>query len=250
MDITTIRLPASNAHLVRGQGGTILVDAGTRAAVPILRKALARLGVDLASLAAVVLTHGHADHAGGARLLVGPNIPILVGAPDAALVQAGHNPPLVPTNLTARGIRPFVDRPFTAYQPDIEIGDRFDLTRFGLDADAVVVGGHTPGSLVVVAHRPGAPALVGDLVRGGHMGGAVRPGRALRSYYSADTDRDLALLRTLLERHQPTRLYVGHGGPLPVRSAAALAASAGSTTRRSRARASVEREDESAPGRR
>lgn len=55
------------------------------------------------------------------------------------------------------------------------------------------------------------------------MGGARRPGLALRSYYSADTERDLALLRTLLKRHRPDALYVGHGGPLPIASASALA---------------------------
>ncbi len=34
MSVTTIRLPASNVHVVTGPGGTVLVDAGTRAAVP------------------------------------------------------------------------------------------------------------------------------------------------------------------------------------------------------------------------
>jgi hydroxyacylglutathione hydrolase len=223
MKITTIKLPASNAHLIRGEAGTILVDAGTQAAVPKLRAALSLLGVDATHLAAVVLTHGHADHAGGARLLVGPNVPILVGALDTPLLRAGHNPPLSATNLTARMIRPFVDRPFTAYQPDIEIHGSLDLAPFGVEAEAVVIGGHTPGSVVIVGRHPGSPALVGDLVRGGHLGGAFQPGLALRSYYSADTERDLSLLRTLLERYQPSGLYVGHGGPLPITSAAALA---------------------------
>lgn len=50
--VTTIRLPASDVHVVAGPHGTVLGDAGTRAAVPRL---------DAHRLGAVVLTHGHAD---------------------------------------------------------------------------------------------------------------------------------------------------------------------------------------------
>ncbi len=229
LDVTTIRLTAAGVHLVRGRRGPVLVDSGTARSVPALRRALAAHGVEPSSLAAVVLTHGHADHGGGARLLVGDSVPVVVGALDAPILAAGHNPALSPTNLTARFIRPFVDRRFPAYRPDVEVDGELDLGEFGLEATAVVVGGHTPGSLVVVGRGPGGPAIVGDLVRGGHLGGSLRPGLALPHYYSDDAARDLAILTGVLARHEPSTLHVGHGGPLdaaPVRSLAARLAAA------------------------
>jgi glyoxylase-like metal-dependent hydrolase (beta-lactamase superfamily II) len=215
MEIVTVRLPASNAHLIRGRTGIVLVDAGTQGAHRKLRAALLRAGVEPRRLDAVVLTHGHADHAGGARELVGTDVPIVVGTFDAAILAAGHNPPLVSTNLTAKMIRPFVDRGFDPYVADVLVEDALDLSSFGVSAHAVVVGGHTRGSLVVVG-RPGQAAVVGDLIRGGHFGGTLLPSKRLPHYFSEDTARDLDVLHDVIARYQPDRLYLGHGGPVAV----------------------------------
>jgi hydroxyacylglutathione hydrolase len=223
MEITAIRLPAANAYLVRGDAGAILVDAGTEAAVPRLRRALSRLGADPRTLRAVPLTHGHADHAGGARLLAGPDVPVLVGAADAPILQAGRNPALTPANLTARIIRPFVDKPFTPYEPDVLVEDVLDLRPYGIRALAVPAGGHTAGSVAVVGMAPGMPALIGDLVRGGYLGGLLAPGRPFTHYYTENAGRDLSALRSLIAAHQPDRLYPGHGGPVRAAAAASLA---------------------------
>lgn len=218
MKIDTIRLPASNAHLLRGHAGVVLVDSGSQAAVPRLRKALSQFEIDPHRLSAVVLTHGHADHAGGARRLVGNDVPIVVGRPDAPMLTSGRNTPLECTNVTAQVIRPFVDRPFVGYNPDVLVDDLLDLQPFGIPAYAVAAPAHTPGSLAVVGTQLGMPALVGDLIRGG----LLSPRQPKPHLYSHDTTRDLRALHALIGKHQPTRLFLGHGGPVDADTAAVL----------------------------
>ena len=52
-------------YLIRGSA-PCLVETGTAPSAPVVRAALARLGVGPADLATVVVTHIHLDHAGGA----------------------------------------------------------------------------------------------------------------------------------------------------------------------------------------
>lgn len=224
--ITAIHLPASNAYLLRVPTGAILVDSGTQAAVPRLRRVLTRLGQDPRKLNAVLLTHAHADHAGGARRLVGPDVPILIGAADAQVLRDGHNGVITPTGLAARIISPFVDRPFTPYEPDVLIEGVLDLQPYGIPALAIPVGGHTAGSMAVVGTKPGMPAVIGDLVRGGVLSlfAPDRPSRPHTHFYSESIERDLSALRSLIAAHQPNLLYPGHGGVLQVAAAAALTA--------------------------
>jgi glyoxylase-like metal-dependent hydrolase (beta-lactamase superfamily II) len=51
-------------YLIRS-GRPCLVETGTASSVPVVREALAKLGIGSADLATVVVTHIHLDHAGG-----------------------------------------------------------------------------------------------------------------------------------------------------------------------------------------
>src|SRR2546423_14713651 len=72
-------------YLIRSER-PCLVETGTAPSAPVIRDALARLGIGPGDLATVVVTHIHLDHAGGVRdnAATFPEADI-VGHQDAAL---------------------------------------------------------------------------------------------------------------------------------------------------------------------
>jgi glyoxylase-like metal-dependent hydrolase (beta-lactamase superfamily II) len=74
----------------------------------------------------------------------------------------------------------------------------------------VPVGGHTPGSSVVLLDD--GDAVVGDLFRAGYGLGRIRPGHPLRHYFAENPDGVRQGLDLVLS-HDPELLHVAHGGP-------------------------------------
>ena len=216
MEIIKIRLPWSNVHLVLGDR-PVLVDSGSRGDLVRIVAALHAHGADPKDLAAIVQTHGHADHAGCAASLRDlSDAPVIIHRDDAEMLRRGRNRPLRPTNLTGRLLLPLVDTPFPPLAPDIEVDGPLDLRPYGLDGRLLPLqGGHTAGSVALLL-RDGA-ACVGDVLRGGHMGGMLLPGRANIHYFAENVGRNRAELRALVEAGAQT-FHVGHGGPVPVSS--------------------------------
>ena len=101
MKWTTFNLTISNAHLLRGSR-PILVDSGPPGSFKKLRENLSSEGIAPKELGAVLLTHGHADHAGTAAELLDEGVPVLLGAGDLPLAERGKNPDVRSTGLTAR----------------------------------------------------------------------------------------------------------------------------------------------------
>jgi glyoxylase-like metal-dependent hydrolase (beta-lactamase superfamily II) len=149
---------ALNAVVVRSGGRTILIDAGLGAEFPDFPRAghlaqrLEAAGIDLASVADVVLTHMHMDHVGG--LLVDgvkdrlrPDLRIHVAAAEVNFWAApdfshASMPPPIPDVLQSTAKR-FLDEYHNQLRPFEEEHEV---------AQGVVVrrtGGHTPGHSVV-----------------------------------------------------------------------------------------------------
>lgn len=211
MRVVPIRLPLSNAHLVLDER-PILVDVGGPKDAARIVAALAREDVQPSDLALIVLTHGHADHAGAARELhERSGAPIALHAADAHMAHAGHNDPLHPVGLEARLVLPFVNFPFPAFEPDVVVERELDLRPFGVAGTLVPWAGHTAGSVLV--QLDAGEALVGDTLRGGAMGGALNSGYPNVNYYTDDLARERDAIRRLAEL-PVERFYVGHGGPL------------------------------------
>jgi hydroxyacylglutathione hydrolase len=210
--IQRVELTWSNVYLLRNGDAALLVDTGSPVDRDQLYAALVAAGVHPRDVRAVILTHGHADHAGLARLYQLYGATIFLGAGDVDVAAAGENRPLRPTSLFASALAPMFMFPFDPYTPDVAVDRDVDLAAYGFpDVRVLPMPGHTPGSLVAVvgAHE----ALVGDMIVGGYFGGAVKPHRAGEHYYQADPKANHANAGKLLGAGIQ-RFYTGHGGPL------------------------------------
>lgn len=82
-----IGLAEVNCYLVRTPDGITLYDAGIPGSRKVLRGLLDFLGMRLSDIDAVVLTHGHFDHVGMARVLSKEGASVLVHPQDAHLAR-------------------------------------------------------------------------------------------------------------------------------------------------------------------
>ena len=211
MEIIRIKLPLSNAYLVKDKK-YILVDTGAPNQTDRILSALHQAGVNPKELTLILHTHGHFDHAGStAELKRRLHVPVAVHTKDAFMLQEGRNGEIKPRNLEARMIMAFVPKFFETSQPDILIEEEILLTDFGVDAQVLFTPGHTQGSLSILCGNH--EAIIGDVLMGGWAGGALFGSRPNYHYYIDDIGQIHASLKKILG-FKPERLHLGHGGPL------------------------------------
>lgn len=201
-----------NAYLLLGRR-PVVVDAGTPGSGRKIYDRIAGHGVDPKDIALIVLTHGHIDHFGAAA-----ELHRLTGAPIA-----GHVADLGPYR-TGRVREPYVttgpmgrllERVAALHaqtepvEPHILVRDEMSLLDHGIEARIMPTPGHTAGSISVLTDS--GDLIAGDLVAGSFMG--LIAGKPAKPPFHDDPLRNLASLREMLELN-PTRLHVGHGGPL------------------------------------
>ncbi len=209
--VVQIRLPISNAFLIRGDR-PILVDSGTTKDGTRILAALEKADVKGHDLALILHTHGHSDHCGGTRQLkTATSAPTAIHSADAAAMDNGHNPMTNPTCLTARLVHALIDGRFPSVRPDILLPDQMDLQAFGVRGMVIATPGHTAGSVSVLL-RDGA-AIVGDMLMGGWLGGLLRSGHPGYPYFADDLGQIRAGVAKMLDLGA-TRFFVGHGGPI------------------------------------
>ena len=211
LEVRQIPLSASNAYLIKSKL-MVLVDSGGKQDLEALKKALATEGVSMGALGAVILTHGHADHAGLVAELKRHGVMVVAGTGDTTMTAAGHNDDIKPTNFMARLLkRCAIDPRYEAFTADVQIVEPFDLHRFGIAGKAIQMPGHTPGSLVIVLED--GRAFVGDMMLGGWMGGAMFADKAGEHYFQDNLELNHANIIEMLNQPIHT-FYLGHGGPV------------------------------------
>ena len=206
-----------NAFAVMGAEGTVLVDAGLPNSVPKFRAVLAQQGRSLTDVTAIVVTHAHVDHAGGAsELRDACDAPVVAHQAELPFLRGDQEMTYCPTGWFGRlflGTGAPRER-YPSLEPDVVVREEpIDLSAYGVRGRLEPTPGHTPGSLSVILD--GGDALVGDLLASGLLlGGIALRGRAKRPPY----EEQPALVAQELERlvHGGARqFYIGHGGPLP-----------------------------------
>jgi hydroxyacylglutathione hydrolase len=207
-----------NAFIVKTGGNAIVVDTGFPGSA---KRVLKQLQVSSnPTVKAIILTHGHMDHAGSAtelrRIL---KVPVIAHEMEAPYLS-GKKPRLLPTKGFGQVFKltGLIEQPFDYFVPDIAFaGAEYNLSDLGFDGATVLhTPGHTPGSLSVFL--PDGQVLAGDLAASGILlGGIAMRGRPKRPPFEEDTAavaRSLTALLGLGGR----RFYLGHGGPLPKRA--------------------------------
>jgi glyoxylase-like metal-dependent hydrolase (beta-lactamase superfamily II) len=209
VEIFPVHLGMVTAYIVK-QEGVILVDAGYPKSEAAILAEARRRGIDRSDIRLILLTHGHADHAGSAlQLHEATGAPIALHEGDRAMARSGRQGRLKPTGMRGHllGILVGSERfsSFPSFQPDIMMPGEFSLADYGVDGTVLPTPGHTAGSVSIVLGS--GDALVGDLVCPSLPSG--RPGL---SFWADDPAQARESIKKLMER-RPRRVYCGHGGP-------------------------------------
>ena len=208
-------LGPSAAYVIEAGDGLVLVDTGLEPDAGPLKERMGSLGLDWRKIRAILLTHVHGDHTGGAEHLRGATgakvyagrgdvPPLEQGGPYEAFFSTFRMPGYGPHGVT-------VDVP-------LEGGERL---RFGgATIRAIAAPGHTPGSVCYLLERDGLRVFfAGDVVTMLHGDGnpypmSLKPLGTYSAYlaprYRGDAATYLATLKQLREMPVPDLVLPGH----------------------------------------
>jgi glyoxylase-like metal-dependent hydrolase (beta-lactamase superfamily II) len=220
-DVAVVHMSIVNAYLVGNSNNWVLVDSGTPGnAGKIKEAAEARFGAR-SKPRAILLTHGHFDHAGSAPALADEwGVPVYSHRLEwPYLTGKSSYPPIDPTTP---GFFSFLARFFPSHT--VTIGDRLEeisnnLPALGLDDWQVhFTPGHTPGHVAFYRKSDGV-LMAGDALTTVNLDNIfdtlTKRQQVCRPPAPATTDWQMARRSVqLLASLRPNVIAPGHGTPM------------------------------------
>ncbi len=195
----------SDCHvwLIDGGSEACLIDAGSGADTPAVLARIDRTSVRRGTIGRVLVTHAHADHAGGAAGLRDALGAEVCASPEvAAILRAGDERAASVHIGRAQGTYA-ADYVYRAVPEVREVADRERIRVGEVEVEVIATPGHATGHTAYLVHD-GARA---DLFTGDTLlfGGLI----ILQDTWDCDLSAHLATIRRLGEHHHDG-LFPGH----------------------------------------
>lgn len=209
------RMSPAAAYAVETSNGLVLIDAGMQPDARALKRQLSELGLDWTRLRAILLTHAHADHAGGAqhlRRITGAKVH--AGRGDALTLSHGGPREAVFSIFPMSGVK------VTPTTVDVVLDGDEILDVGGVRFQALASPGHSPGSVCYLMERDNLRVLFsGDVIMSlaGDPTSASPLSKPLGTYvayhsprYRGDAGAFLSSLKRLRALPAPDLVLPGH----------------------------------------
>jgi glyoxylase-like metal-dependent hydrolase (beta-lactamase superfamily II) len=209
-------LAPAAAYVVETPSGLVLIDSGIETDGRSLKEQMRSLGLDWRRTRAILLTHAHGDHSGGAAGLArATGATVYAGAGDAAVLRAGEPREAFYSSFALpQGMQPVPTR------VDVELRGGETIEVGNARFQVLAAPGHSPGSICYLLTRSARRVLFsGDVIMSLSVNDRGRSlySRPLGTYpaylaprYRGDARAFLRTFRSLRAMPAPDLVLPGH----------------------------------------